>query len=693
MADNEDYIQGAVTVPPVSYPIRAEEGIREIADPLSLDIEDDELVKIIDKRIDDSKNFYRSKYDLFNRRKKMEMYLFGRQIADKEKRNELKPYESRNLDNVLYEIEASIKPLAMSKLPDMMVMPGSNDEQKEQTAEDLTRVINDDLHKRQNRKVLALAFKHLPVYFTGVIKARWDPTNGKSGDYVFDIVHPDNIIVDHLCTSSNADEMSFVAQSVDMTVQELVMRFPNKKDKLFEILRKNGLVVGMEPSWKDLATTVKIWEVWSSWYIKSESPQTPDTQPQSQEPITKWERVDGVVWKYETLILKKLKNPYYDHQGEEKVFTYDDPANELSKRELTKDDAIQAMLTGVMPTMTKEMIYHNYFQQPRKPFYFMTYDQWGKQPLDETSRIEQNIKNQENLDTRQKQINETLNNRGKHIFSKDTGLKADDIERMDLDDPKQDLLVEGNVNNVHSYIQPERPTAQEFNDIQTTRQRMYSLSGSNAIRGELQSQVATSNQIAREADFTRADDLVEDTINAACEWMAAWSLQFVKLRYTESHLRRLLGSKGQITFMKLHRDMIDDGMEVVIKASSTDKIRAQKNALDFAKLGPPFIDPVTFFKDMDIRDPENRAEMGLTFASNPAEYQLKYIEGMKDTASQVDGLLGQGAATALGGPQASMAPQQNAPPVEQPPMAPTPQDTAQVPTTQPPVPQGSPRLM
>jgi len=682
MVDDQDIVQGAVTRPPVSYPILAEEGIREPADPLALDIEDDELVKIINARIDASKKFYREKYDLPNRRKKLEMYLFGRQIADKEKRNELKPYESRNLDNVLYEIEASIKPLAMSKIPDMMTIPGSNTPESKQTAEDISKAINSDMKKREVRKALALAFKHLPVYFTGVIKTRWDPI---ANDYTYENVNPDNVVVDHLCTTSNADDMSFVAQAVEMSVQELVMKFPKKKDKLFVKLREKGLMVGMEPTWKELASIVKIWEVWSTWYKKTSA--SSDSQPDIEG--ERWTEIIGVTWKYDTLILAKMKDPNFDWEGEEKAFIYEDPSNENTKRELTQEDMMGAIANGVLPPIAKEHIYHNYFERPRKPFYFMTYDQWGKQPLDETSRIEQNMKNQENLDTRGKQINDTLSSRIKHVFSKDGGLKADIIERMDLDDPKQDILVEGDVNKVHATIQPERPTPQEFKDLQDTRQRMYAMSGSSAVRGEIQSDVATSNQIAREADFTRADDLVEDTINAASEWLAAWALQFIKLRYTENHMRKLLGGKGSVTFLKLHRDMIEDGMEVMIKSSSTDKLRAQKNALDFAKLGPPFIDPISFFKDMGVDDPEGRAEMGLTFSTNPAEYQAKYVLGMNDTGAMVEGLLGPGAATSLQGSPAGVPTEGNVPPVQQP----TPTDTAQVPITPPPLPKGSPRGM
>lgn len=691
MPDNSQLLE-ASPVPTLDFPVIPKDAIGMRTDPLALDIDDSELVRIIDKRIEDYKLFYKEKYDLFNRRKKNETYYFGRQIEQKEKENDLKPYESRNQDNVLYEIEASIKPLAMSRLPDMIVVPGIDEEGQIQTAKDLTLAVDSEIKKRQNRRVLGLAFKHLPIYFDGVIKARWDPELGDDGDYCYEVVHPDNVVFDHTCPTNNADDMSYVAEALTLTVQEMVMRFPEKKEELYKELKKKGLMLGETPTWKDLATPIKFWEIWSTWYKKKETtvdqpaPMTMEAPPEPQ--VTRedeWERVEGVIWKFGTVILKKIKNPNYDWEGETKYFTYAVPGDETTKQEVNPQEMLMSMMMGMpTPSVETEQVYHNYFDMPKKPYFFLGYDQWGKQPLDETSRVEQNIRNQETLDKREKQINEKLDMRGKHVFSKDGGLKPDDIEKLDINDPNQDILIEGDVNKTHSFIAPDPVTAQEFQDIMNTRDRMYSIAGSTSIRGSLQTDVATSNQIAREADFTRADDLVEDTINAASEWMASWALQFIKLRYTQKHLRRLMGAKGEAVFIKLHRDMVADGMEVMIKSSGTDKLKAQRNAIEMAKLGPPFTNPLDFFNDMDIADPEGRAERGMIFANDPAMYIAKYLEHLPDTQAMAGAL--NGTMPPAGGPvPAAPAPTGGEPAL------PAVQDTSQVPVAPPAVPEGSPR--
>ena len=683
------------TTSPTSYdaqlgvfnPIGKPEGVEANLDPLTLDIPDNELVKIINTRLERSKQFFDDKYNLTERRKKNEMYLFGRQLGEKEKQKELKKYEARFLDNVIYEIESSLKPLAMSHLPDMIVLPGTNDKDKEEMAKNLSLVVNDTNKQRVQRKVLALGFKHLPVYFTACLKVVWDST---IQDFKFIIIHPDRITVDQTAKTNDVNEMEFIAESVPSNVQEMFMKFPNKKDDLKEELIKHGVKLSDKPDWKELASEVDYLEIHFSWYKqKTEEEKNKIMDSLSVlEPGIKWKKIECIVWKYEDVILDKMLDPNFDWEGEEILTVQTDPNDPNSKKELKPEDMMALMVQGNYQGISREKIYHNYFNFAEKPYFFFGYDQWGKSYIDETSRIEQNIRNQANLDDQGKRIVEKLKQRVKHIWSKDSGLDSAAVQKMDLENPNLDALVEGKVNEVHEGIQPERPDAAEYKSILDTRERMYGIAGANAIRGQVQSDTATSNQIAREADFTRADDLVEDTINTASEWMARWQMQFIKLRYTENKLRQIIGSKGHVTFVKLRRDYISDGMEVTIKSSSTDKLKAQNNALRVAQLGAPYSNPLDFFKDMGMDDPEGRTERGILVTADPAGYLAKYILKLDSTQAQADALN----AT----PPAPQAPPQAVPPPQantiNPPQNPQPTDTTTINTNPPTVPQGSPQM-
>ncbi len=662
--DGDNFKADLLTEPYISNPIIGQEMIVQQESPLTLTLDDTDFWETSDRWSQSYKVFYSSQYNLFERRKKNEMYLFGQQLTEQEKNNELKEYEPRYGDNALWEIESTIKPLAVQSIPDLIITPPS-EQADPQVSEELTKIVDSQNKSEEIRTLMGLATKHLPIYFTAVIKCRWNPA---IDDYEFYIVHPNDIEADEVCRSNDADKMKKITEYLSLTVQEAFMRFPQKKQELLKRLRADGLVLGEEePKTKDLQSTFKIKEIWCDWPMKKTITKEDGTTE------TGWEIVSMVAWKYKDVVLLKMRNPNFDWEGEEKLFTYDDPSDANTKRELTEEELLSAVAMGVMPpNLSKERVYHNYFSNPRKPYYFFGYDQYHKQPYDETSRIEQNLRNQENLDSLGKQIIQTLRNRVKHIFSKDGGLKAEDLEKMDLEDPTQHILIEGEVGKTHGIVSPERPDSAEFAALDQQRQRMYGMAGAAAVRGQIQSDVATTNQIAREGDFSRADDLVADTVNPACQWIAEWSLQMIKLRYTSEKMFKLFGDKGALVYLKLNRDKVSDGMEVMIKASSTDKLKAAKEANDMAAIS--YIDPFNYYKDTGKDDPEGRTEDLILFQNDPPSYLAK-IKGLGSTPQQlVDSMNGPGASEQL------MAQDQAVPEA---PQNPTPTDTAQVPALPP----------
>lgn len=591
------------------------EDVGEITDPLALNIPDQDLIDTVDKWIEDSRAFYKKEYDLFEVRRRNEIYRFGRQVHELEKNTKLKDYESRTMDNVIYEIERSRKPLALSQLPDLIVSPGQNTDQSRAIAEMITQVVNSDLQKEENRMVLGMAWQHRPVYRVGIIKCIWNPELfGGLGDYQFIYVHPDAVDIDQTATEADADKMRFIPHKVTLNVKQVIMRFPKAKEKFIAELKKQGIMNknDEEPGWKAMATPIDIREVWFTDYEKAKDKD-------------EWVKVEGVLWKYRDCMLAKMKNPYFDYEGEEQTFTYDDPRLESSKRKITVDEMKQHLMTGQFPAnVAQETVYHNFFDSPKKPFFFMVYEQWGKQPLDETTHLEQNIYNQDGLDRMAKQIDETLKNKGHYVWSKMSGLKSSDIKNMDHNNPEEDYIVDGVPSQVYDYIQPPRPAPQEFEQLDRYHSRMYDLSSSTSIRGEVKNEAVTNNQIGREANYTVMDDEVEDQINKAAQWIAGWALHMIKTRYTQAHFRKILGAKGEWVFMQIHQDFVEDGQAVMIKASGTDKLRKQNNAMNMAKM--EMIDPLSFYEDMDLDDPETRTAKLVAFKTDMPLYLSAFVQ-------------------------------------------------------------------
>jgi hypothetical protein len=121
----------------------------------------------------------------------------------------------------------------------------------------------------------------------------------------------------------------------------------------------------------------------------------------------------------------------------------------------------------------------------------------------------------------------------------------------------------------------------------------------------------------------------------------------IKLRYTNDHYVRILGDDGNTVFTRVHRDMVEDGMEVQVTASGTDKLKAERRAMDMA--GMKLIDPLTFYKDVGASDPHGRTKKLMTFMMSPEQYMAEFVMGLKDSAAMGEALNGQ-----TGGQQALM---------------------------------------
>lgn len=630
------------------------------SDPLTLQLKDEDFIRVIDERIEQSQKYFDNELDWKTRRQRNKDYLFGDQIDEKQ----LKSFQPRYIDNIVYEAESTIKPIALGRLPDLLVKPGSESEESKKTADTMTDVINNDIRRRENRNVLGLAFKHHPVYFVGVIKPIWNPEKGEGGDYEFKVIHPDNIVVDHTATSNNPGNMDFIAEFTEKSIKEVIMRFPNKEKEIINAAGKDTNLsakqqAGVQNNTEEgMASKIKLVEIWFTWWDKAKDEETGET---------KYERIEGVAWKYDEVLLRKMKNPYWDWTGERRLFSF----TEGEKRDATEDE-IRRTLFGEDTGLQQQRVFNNFFQDPKKPYIFLTYDRWGEHPFDSTSRIEQILNLQDNVNKRGRQITEMNDRaRGKHVFSTESGLTKKDIENMDLENPDEDILIEGNLNEVHTFL--DWPAAQPalFKEQEAERQKAFSKMGTHSTtRGERESsETATGRQILREADFGRIDDLVEETINFAAEKMAMWAMQFIKLFYTQDHMKRLIGNDGQIAFSTINRDSVEDGMEVEVTASGVDKQQRKKEAFEMARM--KLTDPLTFFMDSGVSDPIGRTRKLMTFLTSPQLYMQQFVEG-RGVEEMVGALNEQpvaGAESPPGGAGLSPAPAQGIPSPDQAPTA------------------------
>lgn len=579
------------------------DNITQEADPLKLELEDQDFINVINNSITDSMTYYRGK-KLYARQDKMLDYYLGNQIKYGGP-NGLSPWQTPYVENIVYEGVRRIKPIATSRMPDLTVKSGSD----QNSAKLLTDVLNTDIKKRENRKLLGLAHVHEQLFLYAVLKARWNPELGDDGDSEFINIFPRNIVWDHTCKTNNADDMRFVAENAELSVKEIMMMFPKTAEELLNKLGWNDDEKKMESK---LASKITIWEVWFHWYKPTKDDVTGET---------KWEKIHAVVWKYDNLILGKMRNPYFDYEGKINIFT-----PEMKEKNGPTDEDLYNMFVGNQEVQT-QTTYHNYFKSPRKPYFFMVYESLGQDPIDATNRIEQILPFQDHINDEGRQIIE-MNDRsaGKPVFNAEA-LDAKIVSNLDWRNTKQAITVNGDdMNKVFTHISMPAAPAQLYQSKESNRSIGFEMIGVNATtRGVKESGDTTlgESQMFREQDFGFIDDLVEDTINEAAEWIAQWRMQFIKVFYTKNHFVEIVGKDGESLYTAINQDLVDDGMVVAVSASAVDKLQRKRLAMENMKLGVG--DILSYYEDTDQSNPKERARRAFLQQNSPMMYYQQYL--------------------------------------------------------------------
>lgn len=571
------------------------------ADPLSLDLEDDEFIEVINTRIKDSETYYQAKH-LPERQEKNIRYYLGDQFEP----SQIPSYSHPYVENVVYESIRRILPIASSRLPDLTVKPGSRDPSSIQSAKTLTNVFNTDINRRASRELLDQAHVHEQLFFYSVIKARWNTELGSDGNYEFLNVYPTNIVWDHTCKTNNADDMQFVAESAELTLKDICMMFPKKEEEFLEYL---GLVERTAPdsSEKHMASKYKITEVWFHWYK--------DTLIMGEK---KWEKINAVVWKYGTFVLGKMRNPYFDYEGKTHLFS-----KEVREKGLPSQEEMAELLFGTPKTDT---IYYNYFKNPRKPYFFMVYESLGQDPIDATNRVEQILYFQDHINKEGTQIIQMNEQSAGKLMLNSDALDKDVAKAIDWHNTNQAISVNGDdINKAYGVISMPAAPSQLYQSKSENRSIAFEMMMvGNTTRGVQQGdQTLGEAQMFREADFGALDHMVEKTINAAAEWMAQWSMQMIRVFYTKEHLVDAAGKDGESLSIALSQNIVEEGFVAVVSASGVDKMMRKTLAVKNMELGVG--DILSYYEDTEQSDPKERAKRAFLQKAAPMQYYQQYL--------------------------------------------------------------------
>jgi len=571
--------------------------------PMQFPIEDAELLQIFRDKKSQTEKYY-SDIGLKERREKFNNFYKGKHL-DTDKMDD---YQVPYVDNLIWrDLETRVS-IAAGRMPDIVATPANRSEQSVSLSKEIEKSldyrINSDFAQRLLKDGLRL--NHLNLL--AAIKVRWDKNEGKDGDYKYDLVRPSKLGVDPNATipqdGFTADNMNYIYEYIDEPVNLVMSKFPKAKEKI------RALFSVKNPTGKISASSIRYVEFWFSYYSEQ------------------GEKKEGVAWLYDNIVLDKNLNPYWDWEGVEKV---SENMNDQGEYDVSET-------------------FQNFFNKPRKPYIFLSHQNLGEGPVDTTSPVEQAIPTQEVINKRGRQITEIADRAIPKLVFSTQYISKDDIARITQDPSEHIALDAQDIKQAFAIIPATPPNPILYNDLVSNRSEVDSMfSTHGTTRGEVQPQESgISKQITREGDLTIADDLVNIVVERTVYEMANWALQMMKMFYDKSHYVRHMGKDGEIVEVELTQDKIEDGIEVSVKASSTDKTERKTLAVELAKL--KFTDPLTMLEDLDVPNPKERAERLMTFLMGEQDGFATYLAAIGIDIAKIQGKgQGGGGGAATGG--------------------------------------------
>jgi len=529
---------------------------------IELPITDQDLLAVVRSRNSVDLAFTKGVIKLDDRRKLNEDMWVGKQLDETGLYNWQVPYK----DNLIWQDLENRIAIAVGRMPQIIVTPPSGKQEDKDMAESLEKVLEIKIQNDASKRIVKDGLRQLHLYLTAAIKCRWDKNIGKHGDFIFELVNPRRLQLDTSAVIPHdgftADNCEIISEWIEEPAGVVLSKFPKKRE---DLMRAFGFVRGTP---RQMMAKIRYQEVWFTWY---------DQQGKL---------IEGVAWIYQSIVMDKMKNPYFDWQGYESV---------------DENDEV-------------EELFFNYFERPRKPYILFSYQNLGRSPYEDTTAVEQSIPLQKIVNKRGRQITEISDRAIPKLAFAGSFISKEEARRV-TNDPDEHIWMEQatDVRQAVQFIPAQPPSPVLLQDMMQNRNQIDSKFNTHATtRGDrVPNESGVSKQITREGDLAMSDDLADVTVQRVMYEMAGWATQMMKLMYDKEHYVKDIGKDGEMIEVALKRDAIADGVAVNVKASSTDK--QQKRVDAQMEVARKMTDPLTYFEDMDKPNPKDLTKKLILF--------------------------------------------------------------------------------
>lgn len=373
------------------------------------------------------------------------------------------------------------------------------------------------------------------------------------------VIRPQKLILDPDATVENCVYMGeYIGEYREDAASDLILRFPKQKEFITgEVQNKMG-------------TQMKYIEWWTDKYI---------------------------FWTYKSTVLGKFKNPHWNYDQQS-----------VSVDEYGKEH--QETVPGF-----------NHFENPRKPYIFLTVFNLGKHPFDDTSTIHQNIALQDLVNKRLKQIEKNADNTnngliisGQYFTKEQAAQVANALETGDTV-----WVPTGNANE--AITRAEAPPLPQFvyESLQDYRNELLNIFGIRGLtpQGTMNEKTVRGKVISQGQDSNRAS-LITDMLEQFADELYNWWTQLMVVYYDEAHFAALIGPQKAAEYITLIKSDINRKLTITVKEGSMlpkDELTKANQAIDLFQAGA--LDPISLYEALDFPNPQEAAQRLIMWKTNP----------------------------------------------------------------------------
>lgn len=543
--------------------------------PLDFGMSDQEIVKNLNQRVDDSQSYWNSPegFDLqASRSRNIRMHL-GKQVDT----TNLYRFQTPYIENQIFIGEESIVAYTTTQIPQPEVIPASKGDRDKLFAADLEKGIKAysedpdlcDLEALVDVSVRNLLNKHI-----GLVKFRFDKNYGDNGDIICEAIDPSHVIIDK--NVAKGKNPLFICHVLKESAEQLCARFPKKRDEIFKAL---GIVRGTP---KQMSQELAVREVWVTHFNK------------------KGEAEEGVATYFGDVVLDKMRNPNWLYSSPEKNF-------------------LKVPLKPFIP-----LNYINYGTH------------WIDEttPVSQAIKMQEIL----NKRGRQIMENADKAN-GMLVISTDSGLTKDDAQNLTGDpnqkliiktagQPVTDLVYQVPPHDLPNYVVGDKGDVRM--QIGNIMGAPTDFSGSNAEEGDptLGEVVIKKNQAGGR------QDLIVRAIRRFTTGYYRYLVQMMVVWYDEKRDFTFNAGDGEFDYITLSRDLIPKGINVkATKAPIPDKARQEAIAINLIKTDK--IALIDAYKDLHLENPQQRYDNWAKEKANPMELARDSMDVVDESEAYV----------------------------------------------------------